>query len=1112
MKKALLLFCCAVSLAVGAGEPVKEMFSLSFSQGLVADSAMGDAKPTKAKNVSLVPGYVGDGCRVPRDGQLVFDAKNLPKGRGTLCVWVNLAWEPMLAGGPADGHGVFASSAASNGPVCALLGGKNLMTPPKAGSDHLRRVKLDVFKDTWRFLSFTWDKRERNVYVDGEPVVASDILHLGDEAASALSLGAVSGVPLSLDGVIDEVKVYDRALTADEVAALYSSCQPVVPLLRDYATMVGADRKIRLLWRNGSPKEIRAPLEVGFEAEDGEALGRIPVALALPAGVSQEASFTFSPAKPGWVYMTVAKDGKVFKRFKIMVLSDKPIAAAMPLSKTGETKETLLEEIDCSSPAKPPKYRDDGHCVVVDGPFGPYRAAYGRSPACGFAYNMAVKHPKQPHWLEIDYPEDVARTFFVTVFHERDKVVHHTSMDTIGVISGVNHPLSHKMETRRLLFWPDTDMLLVGAYLYGAHPQQGPALAKIRLYEIEGELPRLQVNPPRDALARELGVWEEDPMMFEYDWFSTLRAATKQYSLEFWEEKWGRVVRYLHYSGQNAWNVLAFDYSGSSSCTLGLPWSNYRMPGWLDVGAVMMERDGIDFFLEMHDMEGLDYVVGKENLCGTFAEAEKKGVEALECFPKDFSPTAKPRRLDPLQPKVQDAYIQIIRAYCAQYGSYQRFRGLTIVGGRNLFYESLSEGYGDYDVKTFEKDTGVAVPVAAAKRYDWIMANCKEKWIQWRAAGLREFHQRLVDAVREGDPTRKIMVVKYQTQAEIDCANSWPASDSDLKACWAGQGLDPKATAAIDGFVLMPTLDPYMDPVWQWKPERPGNRFYSFNPELSDLFADVGDNKGVVIMKRDNLEYHHGMTVHSDKYWEGKRPEEVHVPKPMECYSTALPANRYALEYLARCLADFNPACLIQGWWGSPDSGSIGVFLPFYRAFRAVPMLDFRQVPGVPGDPVAVKTASQRGGGAASWLGLGGRGYLLLVNRESYPVELALKIGQDALHDLVEGCDVALDQGVLRLTVKPYQVLCFRCDGDFAVSDVTMTPPAAVVADAKKSLEDYLAKLARAKADGVAIPGADVVRAKAEAQLKGGEYSAFHYLMQSSPAKNVLTYEMKGKK
>jgi hypothetical protein len=75
----------------------------------------------------------------------------------------------------------------------------------------------------WRHIGFVWDGSHRFLYVDGSEVAADTYPISGLESA-------IAGLHIGTDtthsqagcwsGLIDDVRIYDRALGPDEVAAL----------------------------------------------------------------------------------------------------------------------------------------------------------------------------------------------------------------------------------------------------------------------------------------------------------------------------------------------------------------------------------------------------------------------------------------------------------------------------------------------------------------------------------------------------------------------------------------------------------------------------------------------------------------------------------------------------------------------------------------------------------------------------------------------------------------------------------------------------------------------------------------------------------------------------
>jgi hypothetical protein len=77
--------------------------------------------------------------------------------------------------------------------------------------------------DVWYHVAATSSGGEVTLYVDGAPYsTGTPTLETGTGAFYIGKIGGSPGAERRLDGAVDEVAVYDRALTAEEIAALYA--------------------------------------------------------------------------------------------------------------------------------------------------------------------------------------------------------------------------------------------------------------------------------------------------------------------------------------------------------------------------------------------------------------------------------------------------------------------------------------------------------------------------------------------------------------------------------------------------------------------------------------------------------------------------------------------------------------------------------------------------------------------------------------------------------------------------------------------------------------------------------------------------------------------------
>jgi prepilin-type N-terminal cleavage/methylation domain-containing protein len=80
--------------------------------------------------------------------------------------------------------------------------------------------------NTWYHIIATWNDNQKCIYLDGDlkQCVASGIMPI--DSAAPVSIGRTGSNSYYFDGVIDEVRLYSRALTASEVRRLYAESAP----------------------------------------------------------------------------------------------------------------------------------------------------------------------------------------------------------------------------------------------------------------------------------------------------------------------------------------------------------------------------------------------------------------------------------------------------------------------------------------------------------------------------------------------------------------------------------------------------------------------------------------------------------------------------------------------------------------------------------------------------------------------------------------------------------------------------------------------------------------------------------------------------------------------
>jgi hypothetical protein len=754
---------------------------------------------------------------------------------------------------------------------------------------------------------------------------------------------------------------------------------------------------------------------------------------------------------------------------------------------------------------------------VVRKEFGNYREAE-TDELCGFAYRInSIKHPGSPHWLEIEYPDDCKRTFFVVVLQEKYNHVDAKGVDTIGIITGGYYPNTMKMQKKRLLFWPDSANIMVGCYSYEKYKNQsGPALAHINVYENNGPLPVLKVNSPSGYAQRKMASWQEDPAMPGYAEFNQ-DTMYDNVDLGFWYTKFYRSIQYMLYSGQNEASLLCFDYSGDTATDpfiLPASWGISvfgRTPGWADVGAAMLTREKIDFFVSVHDIflnesGTFDDLFGSAQKTDMF-EIDRLGEESIARIKNDNSFAGG--KVNPLHPRVQEAYFRIIKAYYDKFRIYPNFKGIRIINGANLFFSGITEGYDDYSIKTFAQDTGIKVPVDTKdkkrfmKRYTWLMGNAKEQWINWRCQKLAVFYQKMHDILSQDNVSRNFSVLVTSHSAIGNVFENWPLNEMTEYEYFRQCGLDFKILSGIKDVSITPSIAPLWGRIKKEGARNDNNystRYLGFSPSMSTLFEEA-DMPAAFFAYHGNLEVLPWNKPKIAKYWWKFGSWFGRKNGPYHIFSTPQPIDQYYREYFTHVLAEYDPQRITHGWWGSPDNGNIEEAQKFYAPFRALPAVKFEDIPGAD-DPVRARyhNGKDANGKAES--------FIYFVNRQYYSVDCTLSMsGISSLTEIQANTLLPINKKengtlIYTLKIKPYELVCYKGDGKIKVEAVSFAVPPEVEKYLQVRINEVKTYKGASVQDNEALQKVCALLVEA---FQNKKYSRVHYLLQSGP---VLKYEM----
>jgi hypothetical protein len=716
-----------------------------------------------------------------------------------------------------------------------------------------------------------------------------------------------------------------------------------------------------------------------------------------------------------------------------------------------EPKRELVQEIDCAKQA--PEY-SSGETRVVHSSLGAYRESgdKGRmefnSNADWFAYTLKLPSIQEPYLAEIEYPDDDER---VTIVSMIDRVPNPYA-PTLGYASGGIYSLSNSMLTEQFYFYPreKDPRLLAQTWRMGMRS----AVARIRVFKLSSMPPALKF----EAKGRAFGGYQEENIRFTSYYGSTPDGTG-------WSNFYKAAYRFGVHSkflGANLWQQTIGNYQATlwpcrtikgygpdteGGACIGGPLSQ-KDPVTKDAVRLQLlvcEKFGMDYIGELHLPANRAFMLHMDKVLGGAGTVDDNGPrkpwlavsKSGECGPQSL---IKPY-WNPFYPGVQDWTASVISEIANRYKDSPAFKGISLrllawcfSGWQTV--PSIDWGYEDYTVDLFQKERGVAIPAPAdgpkrfANRYEWLMANAYDKWVDWRCAKMYAYHARLAKILTDARPDLKLYLTAYSPiyDRDYEQVHDWKAKG------WTGlikeAGIDTAFYNKNPSMVLQGVTDYPSSCSRSETPLKAAvSRDQTFDTEQTRATAH-GFQGGTICATHFDADSFEGEMV------EGKtigyeRDFKDYGKTTIHGAGVINPAGIHFLERFAEAMAAGNMTVISDGSHGY-DQQQPQYVRPFLAEYRSLPLLGMTPVE-IDADPVA------------AWQGAGddGKMYFYVVNRLDKPVDATVRFeGSPSPVRLSTKECAKTEKGILKLTLSPYEMRSFE-GGPVGtkILDVNATPP-----------------------------------------------------------------------
>lgn len=706
----------------------------------------------------------------------------------------------------------------------------------------------------------------------------------------------------------------------------------------------------------------------------------------------------------------------------------------------------LYDVINCSDEKDPHPYMEGGggaSRIVTSGGLK-YREAGGwrgqGKEASHFAYKVKFA-PHKPYLVVIEYPDDKDRAMQISINNlpaltekEAESLDWWNLLKTsAGVITGGKLPTSGQMKKLRLILYPiiEDQMILVAT----AGQDLPAAAGRILVYEIKGDLPALKVVSGGE---RRLGLHTERGNSFAHV-FSPYNIERRTASWDPWREDWSpeafrmrmkvieNYVAYMRFCGENMYLAGAYQY-GPANSPYGEPnlINDSRLEtDYRDLMCKIFEYNGIamlagvEYNWTWHDLYNLDLspadgeiARGKETMWMVHRSGKQAGVTAHRSWTPG-PPTTVPNMF---HPAVQASILNIVGDICKRWAKYPSFEGLVfssypgdlglVIGHLPRDLDFLSYGYGDYTIKLFEKETKIKIPVNDTdydrfqQRYDWLMKNKEEEWIDWRCQKMLELHRLILKKIKEARPDLKLFSLFYNSAECIDDWLSTSGTDFHTYMRWMAQ--DPSLYATEKDLCAGRFL--YNQPAWNCQA-------YNRHPEVIKAY-ERNDNRAVMVFCPFDENY----ITHK---WTKQFPWMkliVDAPEPGIAFT----------EPFVHSVIDSDPDRIFYGWMdGNILFGQEESRRKFNQAFLPLPKEKFRPVTGEGVDKnVAVRELARDG-----------KHYFYVINPGWWDVKLAIELKDKAnITDHATGKTVT--DSLIKTALGPYGINSFCVSSDIGLKSI----------------------------------------------------------------------------
>ena len=1085
------------------------LFKLSFENTLDAVTVNGKTAPQTGTDLSFVDGVSGKGVRISTVGEdgksrkrphLIYDVDKVFQNEGTLSFWFSPDWNGKEIGD-------------SGLPTYTILSATNDDNKEKLRFFMWNWIRFDLgrtgnldmsmlrrngrsfwFRDDFHHVVLVWKNNGWNkVYIDGIPFeqpwgpAGKFLSQLDLVSIKKLSVGRGPNWKVG-EGVYDEIKVYNRQLSDDEIMAEYRNVMPVDLVLFKNHVVSGRKENLTLFVsptgstvvpKVGNTPSLKADIELDLKLKNRQ--DRTEILLGTKKlHVDREIRLDLPiPALPSGNWLLQAdvrtSTGKIQRSFSV-ISAEEPVKRAAGDIRKGKM---IFEKVFTKDNVK--EFLATGPVTFIQKSFGNYAEA-GKEKGDRFSFIVPIDKSvinKKPCLIEIEWPDDKARTMGLYMYVETAKreSMHRDRLGG-GLLAGDEFPNSFSMQKISYLFYPGK-----ANYLFEARTMVSgmpAAVSAVRIYELQdAKLPSLALNLPEGLQSRSFGFFDED-QSFNQNLNYDNREETKSPML--YKYTLDRLTEYMDYVGKNVFTNPFFRYLGRQYPSLSVMLVNAETSWNYTYQTEYLGRRGKKVFATL-DIKTLPHIMMNED---KIEEFERSGKVLLKTNGTTCKLFMRPRP-NPIHPEMRKELLGEIQRVAELYGKIPGFAGIYLWCESSMF-SGLDSGYDDITISKFSKDTGIKVPFTEmVKRKEFLTSQEQiEKWLEWRAGEATALFRDMAESLKKQNPTSELVLIYNELNALLSqtLPEEMEKVPSDLikkkggkaaASLYVEYGLDLAAVNKIAGIRTAP--------IRIYNTSRHNLHWGKKRPADQETLYDASVTRQIVTPKGGSVAYPQYFETFTESL-DNKRFNTYFQNVDLK------PHGRFFLKELVHTIYASDAQSLLFGAQPFGSWGHEAETREFASAFRALPAKEFKTASGA-NDPAVIRYLNTPQG---TWF------YAVSMLNDDSEVRFKLS-GKLNYTDLSDNKQFTGN----RISLKAYQLRSFFTkDPTLKISDVTVVPSETAVrfyTEKVKHIQNVAALQTKAN---MISDTQKTTLSQMEILLKSGKYAALDTLLFSLPIRGIL--------